>query len=209
WFAGGWSIFLVSLFFISSTLIISLVIRRYQDNLRLSELKNRLALEKEVLGRDQVIKVKTQEAINLASLSMQFSPQVVRAIRTGEKKLEGGTQRAQICVIFIDIVGSTERVTRIDKDDVNKVISMFMDDTIRTLLKYDITIDKFLGDGVLAFSNNPIAHPDYIERVLRAALEIRVNITEHKDEYLDYWKRQSNRRQPRRRQTGFTRSLRF
>ena len=55
------------------------------------------------------------------------------------------------------------------------------------MLKYDITIDKFLGDGVLGFSNNPLKQDDYIERVLRCSQEIIDRLNYKRDIYEQLW----------------------
>ena len=123
----------------------------------------------------------------LSELGRQFSPQVVSAIKNGEIKLGDSAQGANICAIFVDIVNSTDRVTRIDNKHINKVISMFMEDASRYLLKYDLTIDKFMGDGVLAFSNAPFRYNDYIERTVRAAIELRDAIQKRQYLYENYW----------------------
>lgn len=65
---------------------------------------------------------------------------------------------------------------------------MFMNDTMSVLLKYNITIDKFLGDGVLAFSNAPIEQNDYVKRVIDAAIEIKAKIVEGRAAYIECWK---------------------
>ncbi|MEQ1666011.1 MAG: adenylate/guanylate cyclase domain-containing protein [Bdellovibrionales bacterium] len=87
----------------------------------------------------------------------------------------------------MDIVNSTDRVARVDKDKVHRTISTFVDDSIKILLKYDITIDKFLGDGLLAFSNDPIAHTDFMNRTVLAALEIRRQVKSRQNFYEDNW----------------------
>src|SRR5690606_16230039 len=122
-----------------------------------------------------------------AHLSSQFSPQVVEAIKNKKINVSSGVRRAKICAMFIDIVNSTERVTRVDKEKVHNVISQFMDDTIKILLKYDLTIDKFLGDGVLAFSNDPVSYPDFIERTVNAAFEVREKIKDRAEFYENNW----------------------
>lgn len=179
--------FFVSTFFIVGTVTISFIMRYFNESLRKKELKSRIALQMEVTSRDSIIEIKTNEAVKLTSLSKQFSPQVVHAISSGKIDIENSLMRSNICSIFIDIVSSTDRITRLDKDDINKVLSFFMEDTMKVLLKYDITIDKFLGDGVLAFSNAPIQHADYIKRVVDAALEIRNRIAANRDRYLEIW----------------------
>lgn len=174
-------------FFIIGTISISLIIRYFSELLRTREIQSRVALMQEIKNRDLIIAEKTNEAVNLASLSKQFSPQVIEAIRNGKIGAVGDVHRPKICALFVDIVNSTERVLNVDKDKVHQAISMFMDDSIKTLLKYDLTVDKFLGDGVLAFGNDPVAYPDYIERAARAALEIREKIQLKGDAYSVHW----------------------
>ena len=78
---------------------------------------------------------------------------------------------AKICAIFIDIVKSTDKVTKLHESDIELCLARFLDSCLTTFLKYDLTIDKFHGDGLLAFSNMPMPREDYIERTCMAALE--------------------------------------
>jgi adenylate cyclase len=178
---------ILNFFFIAGTLIMIAVIRHYAELLRRKELDSRIELESELQQRARTIDEKTQQALSLASLAKQFSPQVIQAIASGALNIHKGIHRSKICAIFIDIVNSTDRIVRIDKDPLNTVLSMFMEDTMPILLKYDITIDKFLGDGVLAFSNDPVQYSDFIERVANAAIEIRQRIKSRDDEYIEHW----------------------
>ncbi len=177
----------VESFFIVGTVVIAFVIRMFHDRLRVSEFRARRQLNNEIGNRDQIIIEKTGEAVRLAHLSSQFSPQVVDAIRSRKIDLNVGVRRAKICAIFIDIVNSTQRVARVDKDKVHKTISTFMNDSIKILLKYDITIDKFLGDGILAFANDPVQYNDFVRRTISAAFEIREKIRSKADFYEDNW----------------------
>lgn len=174
-------------FFVVGTIVISFVIRHFNEKLRTEEIKSRIALHLEVTNRDKIIEIKSKEAIDLGHLSQQFSPQVVNSIKSGEIKITDGIKRSKICAMFIDIVNSTERVVRIDQEKVNKVITMFLEDTTKYLLKYDITIDKFLGDGIFAFSNAPVKHDDYADRCLKAAWEILAAIRERSFDYEKNW----------------------
>lgn len=175
-------------FFIFGTAAVSLIIYFFREKIQLQSCLSRIKLEREICDRNKIIEIKTKESVRLESLSQQFSPQVVKAIQNEKINIEeGGVNRSKICSIFIDIVNSTERVTRIDEDKVNKVISFFMEDCTSILLKYDITIDKFLGDGILAFSNAPVTYDDYISRVVLAAIEIREKIQKRQYLYESYW----------------------
>ncbi|HXH31905.1 MAG TPA: adenylate/guanylate cyclase domain-containing protein [Bacteriovoracaceae bacterium] len=179
--------FILNGFFMLGTLVIASVIKYINERIYFKEFEGRLKLEDEVQSRGKIIEIKTQEAVQMSHMTKQFSPQVLHAIKSGELDIFKPVHRSEICAIFIDIVNSTERLVRIDRDDLHKVLGMFMEDTMPVLLKYDITIDKFLGDGILAFSNDPMKHSDYIERVLLAATEIISKINDRQDEYYGLW----------------------
>lgn len=177
-------------FFIVGSIVICFLIRFFHEKLRLREINSRLALKMEIANRDSIIKTKTDEAVRLNTLSTQFSPQVVQAIREGRVDIEKGVKRAEICAIFVDIVGSTERVVRLDQAKVDLVLARFMDTVVSIFLKYDITIDKFQGDGILAFANDPIRYGDFIQRTCLAALEVRAALQKDRDFYLLNWKKE-------------------
>ncbi|MFM6928991.1 MAG: adenylate/guanylate cyclase domain-containing protein [Bdellovibrio sp.] len=180
----------VNSFFILGSIIICFLIRFFNEKIRVRELQSRLALKSEIANRDNIIKSKTDEAIRLNTLSTQFSPQVVQAIRDGRVDLEKGVRRAQICAIFVDIVGSTERVVRLDQAKVDLVLARFMDTVVSIFLKYDLTIDKFQGDGILAFANDPIRYGDFMQRTCLAALEVREALRQDREFYLMNWKKE-------------------
>lgn len=182
-----WSLLLANSFFIFSSVAICYLIRGFNESLRIKETTSRLQLHNELENRESIIRVQTDEAVRLRNLSTQFSPQIVDSIRSGKLKLESTGQRAEICAIFIDIVNSTDKVTRIDKDKVDRVLTKFLEDSIKILLKYDITIDKFLGDGILAFCNAPLPRADYASRVVKAALEIREKVMMDRGFYETDW----------------------
>lgn len=181
---------LVYSFFTVGSVVICYLIRHFNESLRHREILSRIALQSEISNRDKLIQEKTSEAVRLNTLSTQFSPQVVRAIREGRVDLEKGVHRAQICAIFVDIVGSTERVVRLDQQKVDKVLARFMDTVVSTFLKYDLTIDKFQGDGILAFANDPIRHQDFVQRTCFAALEVRDLLQGDREFYLMNWKKE-------------------
>lgn len=187
---GDFSGVLLNSFFIGSSICMCFLIRYFQGGLRLKEIRARFQLRQELENRDEIIRAKTEDAVKLSAMSAQFSPQLVESIRTGKVTFEQGGKRAPICAMFIDIVNSTERVTRIDKDKVERTLSRFLDDSIRIMLKYDITIDKFLGDGILGFCNAPMERSDYTSRVISAAIEIREKIALEKEFFERNWQKE-------------------
>lgn len=185
-FADSREFLIYSIFNIGTILGITLTkISRERDFVDI--LNAELALEQELRSREKIIIQKTEEATKLHQLSAQFSPQVVKAIKEGQISIDAGVQRAKICAIFIDIVRSTDKVTKLPENEIGLCLARFLDSCLTTFLKYDLTIDKFHGDGILAFSNMPIPREDYIERTCMAALEAVSAIKNDKEFYLKHW----------------------
>ena len=179
-------LFLNATFFLASG-VIAIMVHFFHHKLKQNEFNFRQRLADEIAARDLMIDVQSAEVATLKGLSRQFSPQIVKAIAGGQITLDAGVHRSKICAVFVDIINSTARINRIDKDDLNIVISRFMDDSLKTMIKYDLTIDKFLGDGILAFANDPLPYPDYVERSVLASLEIIRNVEEMAAFYEDHW----------------------
>ncbi|MCB9062542.1 MAG: adenylate/guanylate cyclase domain-containing protein [Halobacteriovoraceae bacterium] len=183
----NWRTIILNQFFISATIVIIHVVRHFTEKLREQDVRSKHELALEIRDRDQIIDKQTKQAVKLQEMSRQFSPQIIHAIQKGKISLESNLHERDICAIFIDIVNSTEKVVNIDKNDLNKVIKMFIDDTMGVLLKYDITIDKFLGDGILAFSNDPLEQENYILRVINATCEIFKRLEQNNSFYQEHW----------------------
>lgn len=183
------TLFSVNMFFIIGTATITLIIRLFHEALQIKEFNSRFLLNEELGNREKIIRKKTQEGLRLATLSSQFSPQVIEAIKSGDRTLDTNRHRSEICAIFVDAVASTDRLVRLDHRYFIEVIEEFMEIAINTLLKYDLTIDKFYGDGVLAFSNDPIKRSDFIERSCQAAIDIRQQIKERQNHFRSKWQK--------------------
>ena len=76
----------------------------------------------------------------------------------------------QITVMMCDVVGSTELTQRLDPEEMSRIIRQFQDSVAGAVSRFDGFLDRFLGDGVLAFFGYPRAHEDAAERAVRSAL---------------------------------------
>jgi class 3 adenylate cyclase len=81
-------------------------------------------------------------------------------------------ERRHLTVMFCDLVGSTTLSARLDPEDMREVIRAYQDACAGPVARYDGTIAKFLGDGVLAYFGFPCAHEDDAERAVRAGLDV-------------------------------------
>jgi class 3 adenylate cyclase/tetratricopeptide (TPR) repeat protein len=87
-------------------------------------------------------------------------------------------ERKVVTVIFTDIVGSTARAEKLDPEDVRAVLAPYYVRLRQELERFGGTVEKFIGDAVVAVFGAPIAHEDDPERAVRSALAIRSAVAE-------------------------------
>jgi class 3 adenylate cyclase len=81
-------------------------------------------------------------------------------------------ERKQVTVLFSDLSGYTAMSERLDPEEVKNIISRIFGEIAQVVVKYDGSIEKFIGDAVVALFGVPKAHEDDPVRALRAAREI-------------------------------------
>ena len=82
-------------------------------------------------------------------------------------------ERKVVTVVFCDLVGSTARAERMDPEDVRAELSSYHGRVRSELERHGGTVEKFIGDAVVAVFGAPRVHEDDAERAVRAALAIR------------------------------------
>ncbi len=84
-----------------------------------------------------------------------------------------GGRRSELSILFADIHGFTGLGERLDPDALMTLLNRYLAAMADAVLAEQGTIDKFLGDAVMAWFNAPFPQPDHVLRALRAALGIR------------------------------------
>src|SRR5947208_8364819 len=82
-------------------------------------------------------------------------------------------ERKVVTVLFCDLVGFTSRAEEMDPEDVAALLAPYQARVKEELERYGGTVEKFIGDAVMALFGAPTAHEDDPERAVRAALAIR------------------------------------
>jgi class 3 adenylate cyclase len=80
-------------------------------------------------------------------------------------------ERRHLCVMFVDMVGSTELSRRLDPEDLSEVMRRYQDAIADVVSTYGGHVAKYLGDGVLTYFGWPQAYEDQVERAVRAGRE--------------------------------------
>jgi class 3 adenylate cyclase/tetratricopeptide (TPR) repeat protein len=91
-------------------------------------------------------------------------------------------ERKVVSVVFVDLVGSTARAETSDPEDVRALLRVYHEGARDQLEAYGGTVEKFIGDAVVAVFGAPVAHEDDPERAVRAALAVRDAVARLNDE---------------------------
>ncbi|MES0030011.1 adenylate/guanylate cyclase domain-containing protein [Mesorhizobium sp. M0040] len=104
--------------------------------------------------------------------SQYLSPSVVQRLASSDTEAILSGEKREITILLSDIRGFTTMSEQLDTQEIAKVVNHFLGIATDEILKRDGTIDKFMGDAVLAFWNAPLDQPDHRERALDAGLAL-------------------------------------
>src|SRR6185503_18438662 len=91
-------------------------------------------------------------------------------------------ERRLVSVLFADLVGFTAASEGRDAEDTRELLSRYFDTSRRLIELYGGTVEKFIGDAVMAVWGTPVATEDDAERAVRAALDLVAAVTSLGDE---------------------------
>jgi class 3 adenylate cyclase/tetratricopeptide (TPR) repeat protein len=98
-------------------------------------------------------------------------------IRAGRSALEG--ERKLVTVLFADVMGSMELAEQTDAETWRGIMDRFFAILSEGVHRFEGTVDKFTGDGIMALFGAPIAHEDHARRACIAALHLAGSLTEY------------------------------
>lgn len=88
----------------------------------------------------------------------------------------GESERRPATVLFADMTGFTAMSERMDPEEVHEIINIFLQELAACVQRYGGTIDKYIGDEIMAVFGAPRVHEDDPERALATALEMRESL---------------------------------
>ncbi len=91
-------------------------------------------------------------------------------VKKEDLALEGRRQEATI--LFVDIRGFTPLAERLSAEKVVEILNKYFKAVTKSIFKYNGTVNKFIGDAVMAFYNAPLQQQDHADRAVRTAIDI-------------------------------------
>jgi class 3 adenylate cyclase len=127
------------------------------------------------LNRQLEARVRSQvdEIERTRRLSNYLAPQVVRAITSGGSTFAMANARKQLTMLFADIRGFTAFSDAAEPEEVIGLLNTYLSKMTDLVFMYEGTLDKFLGDGMLVFFNDPVPQPDHAKRAVQMAMDMQ------------------------------------
>lgn len=118
-----------------------------------------------------------------AMFSRYVSPAVAEELMRDPDSVGLGGSRKVVTVMFCDIRGFTSYSENKDPEEVVSRLNEYLTAMTNVIFRNGGTLDKYLGDGLMALFGAPIFYPDHIERAVRTAVEIQQAINELNDRW--------------------------
>ena len=112
----------------------------------------------------------------LGRLKRFFSPQLAELIVAGGADDPLKTHRREVTVVFLDLRGFTAFAETAEPEEVMGVLREYHAEMGRLILEHEGTLERFTGDGMMIFFNDPVEVPNPAERAIRMAVAMRDRI---------------------------------
>ena len=118
------------------------------------------------------------ELERLSRLKRFFSPQLAELIVSGGADDPLRTHRRDVTVVFLDLRGYTAFAETAEPEEVMGVLRDYHREMGTLVLQHEGTLERFAGDGMMVFFNDPVMVPNPEERAVRMALAMRDRVAE-------------------------------
>jgi class 3 adenylate cyclase len=113
----------------------------------------------------------------MARLKRYLSPQIAETILGDEESLFK-THRREITIVFLDLRGFTAFSDSAEPEEVMDFLRRYHGEMGKLVFKFDGTLERFMGDGIVVIFNDPIPCPDHAQKAARMAVEMRDRVRE-------------------------------
>jgi class 3 adenylate cyclase len=154
---------------------------RVRSMLRIKALHDTVAAQADEIARwnatlEKRVAEQVAELERVSRLKRFFSPQLADAIVAGGAADPLRPHRREISVVFLDLRGFTAFAEMAEPEEVSEVLSAYHAEVGRLILEHEGTLERFTGDGMMIFFNDPVQVQNPEERAIRMAEAMRARI---------------------------------
>jgi adenylate cyclase len=156
---------------------------RVRSLLRIKSLQDEVRRQAEALREWNVkledrVREQVAELERLSQLKRFFAPAVAEAIVSSGEQSILTPHRREICYVFVDLRGFTAFTDAAEPEEVQNVLGDYHAAMGRLIVEHEGTLDRFAGDGILVFFNDPFPLPEPGKRAATMALAMRARFDE-------------------------------
>ena len=164
------------------------LLARVRSLLRVKELYDKVQTQAAELSEwNQTLEQRVSEQVTqldrLGRLKRFFSPQLAELIVAGGADDPLKTHRREVTVVFLDLRGFTAFAETAEPEEVMGVLREYHAEMGKLILEHEGTLERFAGDGMMIFFNDPAPVPNPAERAIRMALIMRERVQELTDKW--------------------------
>ncbi len=153
------------------------LLARVKSLLRIKTLQDEVKVQAAQIAEwNRTLEQRVQEQVGqidqLGRLKRFFSPQLAEAIVAGGEEMLR-THRREICVVFIDLRGFTAFTDQAEPEEVMELLNAFHASMGRLILDHGGTLERFAGDAIMVFFNDPVPMERPAEAAVRMALAMQ------------------------------------
>ncbi len=152
--------------------------RRENEILRKQEVRHLRELAEWNTRLEQRVEEQVAQVERLGRLKRFFSPQLAELIVAGGADDPLLTHRREVTVVFLDLRGFTAFAETSEPEVVMGVLRDYHAEMGRLILEHEGTLERFTGDGMMIFFNDPVPVPNPAERAILMAVAMRERIEE-------------------------------
>ena len=159
------------------------LIARVRSMLRIKSLHDTVQAQAAELARwnatlEERVARQVAELERVGRLKRFFSPQLADAIVRGGTDDPLASHRREITVVFIDLRGFTAFAETAEPEELMAVLREYHARMGELIVASDGTLERFTGDGMMVFFNDPVVVPDAVERAVRMTMAMREGVEE-------------------------------
>jgi len=141
-----------------------------------------------ILNRDLEKKVNDQveELGRYNELRRYLSPNITDRILSNGSDLDKISHRKQMTVLFSDIRGFSDLTDSLEPEEITLLLNNYLSEMTELIHRYEGTLDKIIGDGIMVFFGDPVSIPDHAQRAVLLAIDMQKKIDQLKHEWLSY-----------------------
>jgi len=150
------------------------LLARVRSMMRIKQMQD--SLEEWNRGLTDKVTQQVGQIERMGRLKRYLSPQIAETILKSEDENLFKSHRREITVVFLDLRGFTAFSDSAEPEEIMELLRIYHAEMGKLIFEFQGTLERFAGDGIMVFFNDPIPCENHTEKAARMALEMRARV---------------------------------